>query len=120
MSEPFGVPEEDLEYRLALRLLNQEPPFDRRVLEDLTGHPKRYSELKPLLGDRNDHVLTKALDRLRDEGVIQQGVDLDRDQRVYHLTELGKTVLFRMYQMVPHEQSIRAYERGRSAEESQA
>lgn len=120
MSEPFGVPERDQEYKIALRLLNQDPPFDRRILEDLTGRPKRYSELKPLLGDRNDHVLTKALDRLRDEGVLQQGVDLDRDQKVYQLTELGKLALFRMHEMVPHAESIRAYERGKSAQESQA
>lgn len=117
---PFGVPERDVEYRIALRLLNQDPPFDRRILEDLVGQPKRYSELKPLLGDRNDHVLTKALNRLREEGVIQQGVDLDRDQRVYHLTELGKLALFRMHEMVPHAESIRAYERGRDAQGTEA
>lgn len=119
MSE-FGMPERDVEYKLALRLLNQDPPFDRRILEDLVGQPKRYSELKPLLGDRNDNVLTKALDRLREEGLIQQGVDLDRDQRVYHLTELGKLTLFRMHEMVPHAESIRAYKRGRQGQETEA
>lgn len=115
MSDAFPLPERDVEYRIALRLLNQEPPFDRRIVEDLVGQPKRYTELKPLLGDRNDNVLTKALKRLREEGVIQQGIDLDRDQRVYHLTELGKLVLFRMHEMVPHWESIRAYERGSAA-----
>lgn len=86
--------------------------MDRRILEDLVGKPKRYSDLKPLLGDRNDNVLTKALRRLRDEGVVQQGVDLEGDQRTYQLTELGKLVVFRMHEMVPHWESIRAYERG--------
>lgn len=86
--------------------------MDRRILEDLVGKPKRYSDLKPLLGDRNDNVLTKALRRLRDEGVIQQGVDLEGNQRTYQLTELGKLVVFRMHEMVPHWESIRAYERG--------
>lgn len=118
MAEFFGLPERDAEYRIALRLLNQDPPFDRRILEDLVGRPKRYSELNVLPGDRNDDALTKALNRLREGGVIQQRVNLDRDQRVYQLTELGKLVLFRMHEMVPHAESIRAYERGERAEEA--
>lgn len=112
MSEFFALPERDVEYSLAIRLLDQDPPLDRRILEDLVGQPKRYTDLKPLLGDRNDNVLTKALKRLRDDGLIQQGVDLDQDQRVYRLTELGKLTLFRLHEMVPHRQSIEAYERG--------
>lgn len=96
MSE-FGGPERDVEYRVVLRLLNQDPPFDRRILEDLVGQPKRYSELIPLLGDRDETALTKALNRLREGGIIQQGVDLDRNQRVYQLTELGKLTLFRVH-----------------------
>lgn len=118
MSEFFALPERDVEYHLALRLLNQEPPFDRRILEDLVGRPKRYSELTPLLDGRNDNVLTKALRRLREDGLIQQGVDLDRDQKVYHLTELGKATVFSLHQMVPHWQSIQAYERGVQATNS--
>ncbi len=114
VAEAFDLPSRDVEYELALRLLNQDPPLDRRILEDLVGQPKRYSDLKPLLGDRNDNVLTKALRRLRDEGTIQQGVDLDQNQRTYRLTELGKHVVFRLHEMVPHWESIQAYERGKA------
>lgn len=109
--DPFPLPERDVDYRIALRLLTQDPPMDRRILEDLVGRPKRYSELTHLLEGRNDNVLTKALRRLRDEGVVQQGVDLRGDHRTYRLTELGKLVVFRLHEMVPHWESIRAYER---------
>lgn len=116
-AEPWGLPEPDVEYKLAARLLAQDPPMDRDVLEALVGAPKRYRDLKPLLGGRNDHVLTKALARLRDDGLIRQGIDLDptrEHERVYALTALGTLVVFRLHEMIPHHESIRAYERGRA------
>ena len=112
MPKAWGLPSKDDDYRLALRLLEQDPPLDRQVLEALVGRPARYRDLRPLLGGRNDNVLNKALARLRDDGVIKQGVDLDSHDKRYALSELGKVVLFRLHEMVPHQASIDAYERG--------
>lgn len=111
MTKPFGLPKKDEDYRLALRLLQQEPPFDREILESLVGHPARYRDLRSLLHGRNDNVLNKALLRLRDEGLIKQGVDLDSSDRRYGLTELGRLVVFRLHELIPHQASIDAYER---------
>lgn len=112
MTEPWGLPDPDLEYRLALRLLKQEPPLDREILEALVGSPQRYRELKPFLKGRNDNMLTKALKRLRTEGLIKQGLDRDKKEKRYGLTELGKLTVFRLHEMRPHHESIQAYERG--------
>jgi len=106
---------DDAEYRIALRLLQQEPRFDLDIVEDLVGERRRYSALKPLPRGRNDNVLTKALRRLQDEGVIQAGLSRDLKQKTYGLTPLGKLVVFRVHEMVPHRQSIEAYERGLAA-----
>ncbi len=118
MPELFALPARDIEYRTAARLLNQEPPLDREIVEALVGRPSRYSELQPLLRGRNDNVLNKALARLRDEGVIQQGVDIERNHKTYSLTTLGKFVIFRLHEMVPHHDSILAYQRGAAALET--
>lgn len=112
MPSAWGLPARDEEYRQALRLLDQEPPLDREILEHLVGRPARYRDLRALLRGRNDNVLNKALTRLRNDGLVKQGVDLDARDRRYALTELGKLVLFRVHEMVPHEASIAAYERG--------
>lgn len=109
------MPRQDVEYALAARLLTQETGLDRAIVERLVGRPCRYSELKPLLRGRNDNVLNKALARLREEGVIQQGVDLKTGHKSYSLTTLGKLVVFRLHEMVPHRESILAYERGLAA-----
>jgi DNA-binding HxlR family transcriptional regulator len=113
MSRPWGLPEPNVEYALAARLLAQDPPTDRDILEALVGAPRRYRALKPLLRGRRDNVLTKALKRLREDGLVQQGIDLDAGhERVYSLTNLGTLVVFRLHEMIPHHESIRAYERG--------
>lgn len=114
---PWALPERDVDYRLALRLLQQEPPLNREVMETLVGRPCRYRDLKPLLKGRNDNVLNKALARLRGEGLIKQGLDLKSAERRYALTELGKLVVFRLHEMIPHHESIQAYERGVKATE---
>lgn len=111
----WGLPTRDLEYRLAVRLLDQESPLDREILETLVGRPATYGELRPLLEGKNDNVLTKGLRRLRDNGTIKQGIDLATKGHRYALTELGKLVLFRMHEMVPYWASIAAYERGLKA-----
>ncbi|MCA1810639.1 MAG: winged helix-turn-helix transcriptional regulator [Halobacteriales archaeon] len=113
MDDDLGLPPPDVEYRLAVRLLAQEPPFGQEILEALVGYPKRYRDLKVLLGGRSENVLTKALRRLRENGLVKQGVDLDAGaDKVHSLTELGKLTVFRLHEMVPHAQSIQAYERG--------
>lgn len=112
MTKPWGLPARDEEYRIALRLLHQAPPLDREIAEFLVGRPCRYRDLKPLLRGRNDNVLNKALARLRGEGAIQQGLDVASGEGRYALTELGKLVVFRLHEMVPHRQSIQAYGRG--------
>lgn len=112
MVEPWGLPPRDEEFRLALRLLEQAPPLDREIVERLVGQPGRYRDLKPLLVGRNDNVLSKALARLRNEGILKQGLDVRSGEKRYSLTELGKLVVFRLHEMVPHHESIQAYERG--------
>lgn len=116
MPELFPLPAEDVEYSLAVRLLAQDPPLDREVLEALVGAPKRYRDMKELLKGRNDNVLTKSLARLRGGGCIKQGIDLDaKGEKTYSLTELGKLAVFRLHEMVQHAQSIQAYQRGVAA-----
>lgn len=120
---PFGIRmaltvdplPEDFEYRLAVRLLDQDPSFDREVIEALVGGRKRNSELKVLLRGRNVNVLTKVLKRLREEGVIQSGLTKDLRERTYALTGLGKLVVFRLHEMVPYHRSELAVKRGRRA-----
>ncbi|MHB1260742.1 MAG: winged helix-turn-helix transcriptional regulator [Thermoplasmatota archaeon] len=106
---------EDYEYRLAVRLLDQEPQFDREVVEALVGGRKRNAELQVLLRGRNVNVLTKALKRLRDEGVLQSGLTNDLRERTYALTTLGTLVVFRLHEMVPYHRSEAAVKRGRAA-----
>ncbi len=109
------LPPPDIEYKLAYRLLAQDPPLDRLILEEVLGHQTRYRDLRRLLGGRNDNVLTKALARMCDEGLIHPGLDLDTKEKTYGVMELGKLVVFRLHEMVPHATSIEAYERGRAA-----
>jgi DNA-binding HxlR family transcriptional regulator len=106
---------EDYEYKLAVRLLDQEPQFDREIIEALVGGSKRNGELHGLLRGRNVNVLTKALKRLRDEGIIRSGFADDLRERIYSLTELGKLVVFRLHEMVPYHRSESAVKRGRAA-----
>ncbi|MEA3190607.1 MAG: hypothetical protein QOD77_1189 [Thermoplasmata archaeon] len=106
---------EDWEYQVAIRLLDQDPPFDRELVEALVGGRKRNAELKVLLQGRNVNVLTKALKRLREEGVIQSGLTQDLRERTYALTKLGALVVFRLHEMIPYHRSEAAVKRGRSA-----
>lgn len=114
MSEPMPLPEPDVEYRLAARLIGKRDDIDLKILEALVGHPKRYTELKTLLNGRRDHVLTKALARLRRDGLIDQGLDLQQEppERHYSLTNLGVLVVFRVHEMKPVHESIQAAKRG--------
>ena len=106
---------EDHEYRVAIRLLDQDPPFDREVLEMLVGGPKRNTELQALLRGRNVNVLTKALARLREDGVIRAGLTDDLRERTYALTKLGTLVVFRLHEMIPYHRSEAMVHRARTA-----
>ena len=86
-----------------------------RMLMAVVGQPLRYNQLQGLLGDRNDNALTRCLTWLRNEGLLQQRLDLRGQARTYGLTALGKLVLYRVQQMTPHHQSIQAYQRGQAA-----
>lgn len=114
MPDPLPLPEPDIEYKLAARLLGKRDDLDLKILESLVGRPRRYSELKPLLKGRRDHVLTKSLQRLRRDGVIDQGLDLQQDdpERYYSLTNLGVLAVFRVHEMRPVQESIEAARRG--------
>lgn len=114
MSEDMALPEPNIEYRLAAALLGKKDDLDRRIVEALVGQPKRYSDLKVFLKGRRDHVLTKALARLRKNGLIDQGFDLadDRPERYYALTHLGVLAVLRMHEMKPVHESIHAARRG--------
>lgn len=113
------LPEEDIEYKLAYKLLGKDNTLDKEILFRLVGRPQRYSELKPLLGDKNDHNLTMALERLRDDGLINRRTDFRREPAVdsYELSGLGQLVVFNMVRMGPVQLSIEAYLRGRAAAE---
>ncbi len=114
MSDVMPLPEPDVEYRLAARLIGKKDNIDLRILEALVGHPKRYTELKRFLKGRRDHVLTKALGRLRRDGLIDQGLDFakDRPGSYYALTNLGVLVVFKVHEMKPVHESIRSAQRG--------
>ena len=110
-----ALPPQDVEFRLAHALLGSTNPLDREVLVSLVGRPRRYSELKPLLGEKAENNLTMALDRLRRDGLLAQTVNARRRPvvKTYQLTDLGVLVVFRMNQMIPAHESVRALLRGR-------
>lgn len=112
---PF--PAQDVEYRLAHALLGGTNALDRDILTALVGRPKRYSELKPLLGEKGENNLTMAIERLRRDGMIAQTVSARKRPIVksYQLTDLGVLVVFRMNQMIPAHDSIEALLRGRDS-----
>jgi DNA-binding HxlR family transcriptional regulator len=115
MSGFFALPAQDAELGLAVRLLGHGSRLDLEVVDSLVGHPQRYSDLQKLLQGRNDTVLNRALARLREEGLIQQRLDVRNRAKLYSLTALGKLVLYRVQQMRPHHESIEAYQRGQAA-----
>lgn len=111
------LPEPDVEYRLAHQLAGKENPLDRQILESLVGGPRRYGELRPLLGARGDHVLTKSLQRLMHTGTIEQFLTSKGKgmERGYGLTQLGILVVFKLHEMVPIHASIAAWKRSQAS-----
>ncbi len=96
----FPDPEPDDVSRLAHRLLAKTNLVDARVLDQLVGHPRRYAELRDsLVQGKSDTPLTRALRRLRRDGLIRRRSDVGRDPPVdrYELTDLGTEVLFTVH-----------------------
>lgn len=116
----FAQPGKDEELAIAVRILSHETDVDWRVLDLLVGEPRRYADLRSAIGDRNDTVLTRSLARLRDDGVIEQRFQLASKQSEYRLTALGKLVVYRVQQMRPHHESIKAFQHGRAAADGKA
>lgn len=108
----WSLPERDAEYALAIHLLGQAARTQLEILEALMGEPKTFSELRPILRGRNNNVLTKSLRALREQGLIQAGLRQDLKTKTYRLTSLGKLVILRSREMLPHHESIEAYRRG--------
>lgn len=110
---PVVPPPEDIHLKLAHELLAKDSDLDLRILHDLLGHPKRYSELKPLLGDLNDHNLTVALKRLQRDGLIQRRTDARREPVVhrYEISPLGIQVVLAVQSMGPIHDAVRRYAR---------
>lgn len=110
-------PAEDVEYHHAHRLLGQDNPLDRAIVEDLVGRPRRYGELKALLAGKRDHNLTMALDRLRRDGLVDQRIDASNKPptKSYELTNLGVQVVLRMHEMIPAHVSAQTLLRGQAA-----
>lgn len=89
------LPPHELELRLAGMAL--ENPFYGKILERLVALPKPYAQLRALLEGKNGSNLTRALKRLKAEGLIRQFVDARfayEDAMLYGLTGLGVDVLF--------------------------
>lgn len=100
MERDFAVPEEGEEAKLAHALIGRRDPLDLRILEELLGDPKRFRDLKGLLGGRSETLLTRALSRLGDSGLVRQGMNLkDRgDPRYYQATRLGVQVVLKAHE----------------------
>lgn len=97
---------------LAYRLVARESPLDRAVLLELVGRPKRYAELKPLLGDKGDNNLTVALKRLQEWGLIERRTDARQEPAVhtYELTPLGIQVVLAIPAIQPIHESVKRFE----------
>ncbi len=95
------VPERNAEFHLAHRLMAADGDLDRRVLGTLVGRPRRFAELKPLLGKRTEANLTQALQRLTRDGlIIQRAADWDDPSiKTHELTPLGTLVLYHIVEM---------------------
>lgn len=86
------LPEPFLERRIAHGLYAAKSPIYVELLDTLVVRPgRRYSDLQALLRGRGDHVLTTALRKLAEEGLLDQrgfGPKLS----TYQLTSLGVAV----------------------------
>ncbi|MEK6974855.1 MAG: winged helix-turn-helix transcriptional regulator [Candidatus Thermoplasmatota archaeon] len=99
--DPFGLPEEGHEDRLAFRVAGNENPLEVAILHRLAGKPRRFRDFKGLLGKgKSDTPLTRVLHALAEDGLIDRGMTSDPDdvEFRYNLTGLGVQVLFRSHE----------------------
>lgn len=109
MSTPFPLPEPEHELKLAHWLLGRDSDLDLRLLETLLGEPKRYRDLRDLLAPgSSDTLLTRALQRLGERGLVRQGMNLDDpgDPRYYAATSLGVLVVLKAHELRPIAQTL--------------
>ena len=101
--------EEAAAIELALRYASRPDGLPYRVLHELLGQPRRYSELKPLLGELNDNNLTAALRQLADNGLVAQVVSYERDREApvksHRLTAFGVQTVLVMHSVKPQVQA---------------
>lgn len=111
------LPPPDIEYLLAHRLLADSRSLKRRVVMELLGRPRRYSELRTELQVANDNQLTRALRYLQEDGLVDQRIDASARPaiRSYELSPLGRLVLVKMLQMLPAAESAQMLLRGKAA-----
>lgn len=109
----FPLPLADEDLRLAHRLLGTKNHLDLEILRTLVGRPRRYSELQPLLGGRNDNNLNMALHRLRRDGLIRQRRDLTQTPAgfEYELSFQGIRVYELSFQIRPIAETVELYRR---------
>lgn len=88
---PLEPPEPNTPLKKACAVLARDTDLDYGILGSLAEGAKRYSELKPLLGDRGDHNLTVSLKRLQEEGLVRRRAMAaeGRDIHRYELSALG-------------------------------
>lgn len=111
----------DLELKLAHQLLSTEDGISRRVLYDLLGRPKRYSELKPVLPEgKSENSLTVALKTLRRNGLIDQRTDAREAPVVhrYEITPLGIQVVLTIQQIQPLQQQLSILQKAKGGSSS--
>ncbi len=91
-----GLPPAGLEYRLAHHFLSRPRSAATRILYQLVGRQRRFSDLRSALRVPSDNTITVALKTLRDEGVIEQRIDASKKPSVYwyELNSLGIQVMF--------------------------
>lgn len=108
--DPWNLPD-DVELRFAYHLISRKNPLDRRILYELLGHPKRYSELKHLLQGKRDNNLTVALKRLDENGLVVRFTHLGTDPVIheYEITDLGILVVLTMERIRPIHQVVEQY-----------
>lgn len=87
-------PDPSLPRELAHALYAARSQLPVAVLDALASHPRRYSELRPLLRGRNNNVLTRALHGLQAEGLLVQRdwASGESAKTPYELTSLGVAV----------------------------
>lgn len=109
----FPLPLADEDLRLAHRLVGTKNRLDLAILRTLVGRPRRYSELQPLLGGKNDNNLNMALQRLRRDGLIRQRRVLTQTPTTleYELSTQGIRVYELSFQILPIADAVALYRR---------